>query len=117
MSRYPEHPGFKGAMDTGRDGAADMAPKVAGRRAEVLADIELNGPSTAEQIAARIDRHWYTTRPRISELKTMGLLVDTGERRDTGMGGKTGVVRLATPEEVALHRAQLAASAEARHHD
>lgn len=112
MSRYPDVAGSKGALETGRDGAASVTPKLAKRHAEVLADLALHGPSTAEEIGARTERHWYVTRPRISELKAQGLLVETGERRPTEMGGKTHVVRLATAEELALHRARQAAERE-----
>lgn len=96
---YPFTPGVKGSLDTGHDGAAMIAPKLGARQAEVLADLEKHGPSTAEEIAERTNRHWFHVRPRISELRTMGLVVDTGERFETGLGGKTHQVRLTTPEE------------------
>lgn len=102
-------PGYKGKIETGREGAYGFARKLARRQAEVLADLAANGPSTAEQIARRIDRHWYVVRPRISELKNLGLVIDTGGRVETGMGGKTHQVRLTTAEE----RAAWAAKAEA----
>lgn len=99
---YPDTmPGWKGSIETGREGAASFAPKLKSRQAEVLADLKANGPSTAEQIAERTGRHWYLTRPRISELKAQGRVVATDERQPTGMGGKTHVVRLSTPEEFA----------------
>ena len=112
MSRYPHTAGFKGTLETGREGAEYVTPKLKTRHAEVLADLALHGPSTAEQIAARTDRHWYLTRPRISELKAQGLVIETGERRPTEMGGRTHVVRLTTAEERALHYARLAAERE-----
>lgn len=112
MSRYPDTAGFKGTLETGREGAEAVTPKLKTRHAEVLADLTAHGPSTAEQIAARTDRHWYLTRPRISELKAKGLVIETGERRPTEMGGRTHVVRLTTVEERALHHARLAAERE-----
>lgn len=108
MTCYPISAGFKGSLETGRAGAEAVTPKLKTRHAEVLADLAAHGPSTAEDIAARTDRHWYVTRPRISELKAQGLVVETGERRPTEMGGKTHVVRLATAEERALHHARQA---------
>lgn len=96
---YPFTPGFKGAVETGREAAEAFAPKLAGRQAEVLADLEAHGPSTAEQIADRTGRHWFHVRPRISELRAMGLVADTGARFETGLGGKTHQVRLTTAAE------------------
>lgn len=95
---YPDTPGFKGTMDTGRDAAATFAPKLGPRQAEVMS-VLARGPATAEQIGAALDRHWYVIRPRISELKAMGLVVDTGRRPQTELGGKTHEVRLTTPAE------------------
>lgn len=107
---YPDTtPGFKGSIETGREGAFGFARKLPARQAEVMADLAEHGPSTAEQIAARTGRHWFHTRPRISELKNLGLVVDTGGRVETGMGGKTHQVRLTTAKE----RADWLASAEA----
>lgn len=112
MNVYPATAGFKGSLETGREGAEAVTPKLKTRHAEVLADLASHGPSTAEEIAARTDRHWYVTRPRISELKAQGLVVETGERRATEMGGRTHVVRLATDEEQALHHARQAVERE-----
>lgn len=107
---YPDTtPGFKGAIETGREGAYGFARKLGARQAEVMADLAANGPSTAEQIATRTGRHWYVVRPRISELKNLGLVIDTGGRVETGMGGKTHQVRLTTAKE----RADWLAKAEA----
>ena len=99
MSTYPETPGFKGAADTGRTAAAAMAPKAGTRRAEVLDALERLGVASAEQIAELTGRHWYCTRPRLSELSAMGMVIDTGQRAATGLGGKTIRYRLTTPEE------------------
>lgn len=107
---YPQtNPGFKGAIETGREAAFAFAPKLGKRQAEVLADLAAHGPSTAEEIGARIDRHWYLVRPRISELKALGLVIDTGGRAKSALGGKTHQVRLTTPDE----RARFAAAKEA----
>ena len=112
MSRYPNTPGWKGTMDTGIDGSEYFAPLLPARHQEVLTDIGAHGPSTGDEVAARTGRHFYVTRPRLSELKAKGLLVDTGERRATELGGKTWVARLATADEVALHNARKAAETE-----
>jgi predicted transcriptional regulator len=97
---YPDTtPGFKGTIETGREAAYGFARKLGARQAEVMADLLANGPSTAEQIAERTGRHWYVVRPRISELRNLGLVIDTGGRVETGMGGKTHQVRLTTAKE------------------
>lgn len=97
---YPHSlPGFKGAIETGRQEAVAFAPKLGRRQAEVLADLERHGSSSAEQIGERIGRHWYLVRPRISELKALGLVIDSGGRVTSALGGKTHQVRLTTPEE------------------
>jgi len=111
---YPLSPGFKGRIETGRDGAEAFAPKLGARQREALDDLKAFGPSTAEEVAKRTDRHWYVVRPRLTELRLLGLVVDTGERRSTAFGGKTWVARVATPEEHALHLARAAADEEAR---
>lgn len=108
---YPNSAGFK-RMDTSRDGATHATATLGSRQTEVIADLQAHGPSTAEQVAARTGRHWLHVRPRISELKALGRVVDTGERVATGMGGKTHVVRLATAEELAAHHAREALARE-----
>lgn len=109
---YPHSPGFKGRIETGREGARAFAPKLGARQAEALEGLRQHGPATADAIAARLERHWYVVRPRFSELRELGLIVDTGERRPTEFGGKTWVARVATAEEFADHVARKAAQAE-----
>ena len=84
---FPESPGWKGEAETGRDGACYYAPQGKGRRAQVLDGLG-DGCSTAEEIAERIDLHWYLVRPRLSELKAMGLVTDSGGRGTGALGGK-----------------------------
>lgn len=113
MSHYPEVPGYKGDAPTGREAAEALAPTVSHRRAEVLDDLRRHGPSTADEIADRIGRHWYVVRPRVSELTKLGFAVATGDKRPTGLGGQTQVVRATTPEERAAFLATQ--EAEGRH--
>jgi hypothetical protein len=109
---YPFTPGFKGDADTGRDGARKFAPKCATRQAEALEALRALGEASAEQIAERTGRHWYLTRPRLSELKAQGMVQDTGRRAPTTMGGNTIVWRCSTPEELAIHLAREAVETE-----
>ena len=108
---YPLTPGFKGEADTGRNAARAAARAAPDRRTEALNALAVLGEATAEQIVARTGRHWYKTRPRLSEAKALGQVQDTGKRALTGMGGKTIVWRLSTPEELAQHHARKAADA------
>lgn len=100
MSRYPYVAGKKGDSDTGREGAEHATLTLAARQQEVREDLKLHGPSTPEEIAARIGRHWLHVKPRVSELKTMGVVIPTGDRRPTGLGGHSRVIRLTTPAEM-----------------
>ena len=109
---YPHTPGFKGKIETGREGSRTFAPKLGLRQREALDGLEEIGPATADDVAALTGRHWYVVRPRFSELREKGLIVDTGQRRETEFGGKTWVARVATPEETALHLAAKTVSQE-----
>jgi hypothetical protein len=106
FSRYPVEPGFKGAPETGGQAARAYAPQVRGRRRQVL-DALAQGPGTAEQIGERIGLHWYLVRPRLSELKVMGLTADSGARGTGALGGRVVVHRVTTPLERASFAADL----------
>lgn len=109
---YPESAGFKGTVETGREGAERINPTLGHRQAEALAALRVMGEATADQVADRLGRHWFHVRPRFSELKAKGEVQDTGRRLATGLGGRTVVYRPSTAEELALHLARAAADAE-----
>ena len=109
--KYPHHPGSKGDVETGREGADYYAPQVGRRQRQVLEALR-QGPGSAEEISERIDLHWYLVRPRVSELKALGLAVDDGSRGKGALGGKVHRVRASTPEEHAAFLATQAAEAE-----
>ena len=102
--KYPQTPGHKGDNGVSREAAEHYAPQVSGRRAQVLDGLKA-GPATAEQIGERIGLHWYLTRPRLSELKALGLVIETGGRGTGALGGKVSVWRLTTPTERAAFEA------------
>jgi predicted ArsR family transcriptional regulator len=110
---YPaDGAGFKGTPGgTGELGAIQTAPRLRGRRKAVLEGVEQK-PGSAEQIGERIGLHWYLTRPRLSELKALGLVVETGERGKGALGGKVNVWRATTAEERGLFNARKALEAE-----
>lgn len=99
MSKFPEHPGFKGdPQGPGADAALYYSAQVKGRRRQVL-DGLADGPASAEQVADRIGLHWYLTRPRLSELKALGLVIETGSRGRGALGGSVSIWRETTEEE------------------
>lgn len=110
-SVYPNHPGHKGDSGTGRDAAMKYAPQAPTRRAQVLHGLAA-GPATAEEIGERIDLHWYLTRPRLSELKALGYVVETGERGRGALGGSVNRWRLTTGPERFDFNARQAAKVE-----
>lgn len=95
---YPYSPGSKGESDTGWIAADKYAPKALTKRAKVREQLA-HGAQTAEQIAEALGDHWYLVRPRLSELKAQGVVVETGDHGRGALGGKVNVWRLATEAE------------------
>lgn len=60
-------------------------------RLMVMQDLNLNGPSTADEIARRLNASVLTIRPRVSELRNTRKIYDTGERRKN-VSGKSATV-------------------------
>ena len=82
---YPDTPGSKGT-DTSAEAAEVVCPKVATLRADCLAMLMNRGPMTADECAGHIGVGILSIRPRFSELKRMGRISDTGERRSNYSG-------------------------------
>jgi hypothetical protein len=110
--QYPNGPGHKD-QGAAREAALAFAPKLGRRQREAL-DALRQGPGTAEQISGRIGRHWFVTRPRLSELHILGLAVKTDGRGASAFGGRSTIWREATVEERAITAARRAAQAEKR---
>ena len=109
MTGYPETAGFKGdANGPGAESAAYYLPQLSTRRRQVLDGLG-DGPKTAEQIGGEIGLHWYLVRPRLSELKALGLVAETGQRGASALGGKCTVYRPTTETERSLFAARKAA--------
>lgn len=87
---YPHEPGSK-PVDTSRDAAAAIRPKVTELRAMVLAEIVAR-PSTSVQIARRLHQPYETVQPRTSELKRLGLIEDSGKRGASRDPAKTAII-------------------------
>lgn len=88
---YPHAPGAADA-DTSRAAAAALVDTAATLRAMVLRALQ-DGPATADETAARLDRSILSIRPRFSELRRHRLIIDTGERRPNRSGRKAIVWR------------------------
>lgn len=91
---YPNNPGFK-AQETSRQAAQDIKPKASILRQKVL---ELIRDSvfgiSPDKAAAQLGESILSIRPRFSELKAKGLIVDSG-RRDLTEFHKASIIWVA----------------------
>ena len=85
-------------VDTSLEAAEDTQGRAPFWRLMVLQDLNLNGPSTADEIAGRLGASVLTVRPRVSELRNLRQIEDTGERRRNA-NGKTAAVWAITKGE------------------
>jgi hypothetical protein len=93
-SSYPQTPGFK-SRGASQEAAQHVAGAASRLRAAVLAELRRwPGGRTADEIAISMQRSPLSVRPRISELRAMGQVVATGERRrnESGMSASVWVV-------------------------
>ena len=89
---YPKAPGFK-AHGTSQEAAQSV--DVATLRANVLKALRRHGPMTADACAARLRRSVLSIRPRFSELRALGQIVDSGVRSKNESGHRAIVWRVA----------------------
>lgn len=94
---YPEHPGAKVA-GTSQDAADNMAEIAPTLRDQVLRLVFLSGGITTDEAADRLNVSVLAVRPRFSELRTMGKIEQTGERRTNASGMTANVWRI-KPEQ------------------
>jgi predicted HTH transcriptional regulator len=76
---YPNQPGAR-RTKTSRAAAKSVAPKVPRLRDRVLAVLKQT-PMTPDECAGRLGESVLAIRPRVTELKKLGLIVDTGQTR------------------------------------
>ena len=79
-TRYPQVPGWKGT-DTSLDAARHVAGDLSHRQTEVYESLLHVGPATMHELAKRLARSTYAIAPRLSELRDMGWIEDSKERR------------------------------------
>lgn len=91
VARFPHSPGFKRG-GTSERAAQQMQPQARTLRDSVLAALRRR-PSTADEVALAIGKTVLATRPRLSELSALGLIVETSERRRNASGKLAAVWR------------------------
>jgi hypothetical protein len=109
--RYAGGPGHKGPSDTSCASAKAFAHKAIPIRARALAEIR-RGPATVDTVANEIGEHFMIVRARCSELRSRGLIEDSGQRGRGALGGKVVVWRSTTPLERAIFNASKAMETE-----
>jgi predicted ArsR family transcriptional regulator len=97
ISTYPEYPGAKVA-GTSQDAAEAMAEHAPTLRERILFLIGFEGPATTDEMAERLNVSVLAVRPRFSELRTMGKIEQTGERRTNASGMTANVWRIKPAE-------------------
>ncbi|MBD3761469.1 hypothetical protein [Rhizorhabdus sp.] len=84
---YPETPGHR-FIDTSMEAAAAIAPKCGRLQRMVLGAITEAGATgiTTDEIAMKLNIDRGSVQPRTSELRLMGLIVDSKQRRRNASG-------------------------------
>jgi predicted ArsR family transcriptional regulator len=94
---YHAQPGFKERGNTSQRASERVAPHVSRLREKVLDGFRRYGPSTADEIAGKLNLTPFTVRPRVSELARMGDIEDVKIRRKNESGHTATVWRLKMP--------------------
>lgn len=88
---YPQVPGYREAV-TSKAAVADAEPSAENLRSIVLCALKMS-PGTVHEIAAFAHLSVPTIQPRFSELRKMGKIEPTGERRKNASDSKAHVWR------------------------
>lgn len=91
---YPASPGYK-AHGTSRAAAESVKPRAATLRDKALALLK-DASLTADEVAAKLGETVLAIRPRITELKRMGEIEDTGRVRRNASGVMASVWKIAS---------------------
>ncbi len=87
---YPHCPGVKSMDDTTAKAALDIEGRATTLRNKVMAILS-HHPLTADECAEKMGESILSIRPRLSELRLVGKIVATGERRKNA-SGKSAIV-------------------------
>ena len=88
--KYPDIPG-RAPVDTSIEAADAVEGKAATLRGKCLEALG-NGGKTADEVAATLGESVLTIRPRMTELKAMMKIKDSGVRRKNASGRKAAVM-------------------------
>jgi hypothetical protein len=90
---YPDAAGYKGEADTSREAAEAIGRKLGSLQIRALRAIRGAGDRglTADELADCLGEDHLSLRPRTSELKLMGLIRDSFQRR-RNKSGKRAIV-------------------------
>lgn len=92
--RYPNCPGVRvGAPETSYEAAVSVTDAAKTREKAALHFIEVRAlyGATADEVADALEWDRYSSRPRISTLRALGKIVDSGERRQGASGRRQAV--------------------------
>lgn len=90
---YPNQPGFK-SPGPSQEAAEAMKPTAASLRAACHGVLKSTHGLTADEVAGVLDESILSIRPRITELKEMGIVEDSGVRRLNASGKRATVWRV-----------------------
>ena len=102
MADYPGHPGSKGSSGTSKEAAEAITPMVAHLRKVALAMLDQLGEATPLECCEFAGLPRETLEPRFSELRAIGLIEPTAERRRNPSGRSAAVLRLTDKGKAAL---------------
>ena len=96
---YPNHPGAKvgGTSQDAADAMAEHAPTLRERCLDLIAS---RGDLTTDEAAELLNVSVLAVRPRFSELRTMGKIEQTGDRRTNESGMTANVWRVKPTQPV-----------------
>lgn len=86
---------------TSRAVAEKIKPRVQNDRARVLALFRTGKTFTADEVADALGGDVLTYRPRVTDCRNAGLIMETKEARPNSRGNRCAVLRLATRDEMA----------------
>ena len=89
--RYPYLPGFQVGSETSKEAAEAIEGRVPTIRDMVWA-VLIDRSMTPDEVASALNLSILTVRPRVTELRRMGLIRDTGQRRSNESGHKAAVM-------------------------
>tara|TARA_Y100001933_G_scaffold228326_1_gene243823 strand:+ start:441 stop:728 length:288 start_codon:yes stop_codon:yes gene_type:complete len=91
MTAYPHAPGAR-AVDTSQAAALAIGPVTAPLQQKVLDALDEHGDLATFEIAARSGVSYRSLQPRTSELRRLGRIKDSGQRKTDPETGRDAIV-------------------------